>query len=624
MRFPKQLMAALTPARWFLWTLVVILARPAPDVLAQDGGATFDAYPLRPADTSSPRDTLRSFNASVAKGYQAFQAGEREQVVIRATQLASETIDFSQLPERGRDATELDSILLLKAILDRIDLPPKDQIPGDEEVVEMEGALTRWTIPNTRITIAKVEDGARVGEFLFTAETVEQLKNFYDRVKHLPYKPQAMVEYYEDFLYRPGRMIPLSWLAALPQWSKRPAFGSSPWKWLGFAIVVLVAAFLVRGSLRMGHRWDERHESAEPFMRFGLLISVSAGIGIIYACGYITTSVLRLHGELASLTSIVIWMLVFAGTGWLIWLTTSRLTDVINDARQVKESSIDGQLVKVCLRLVSIVVLIALVVYGANFFGIPLTPVLAGLGVGGLAIALAVRPTLENIIGGLVLFVDKPVRIGNYCRFGDEYGTVEEIGLRSTRLRKRDDTVISLPNSDFSQRELTNYASRRRWLYNTTLGLRYETSAEQLRYVMAKLREMLLGHPEVSPDWLHVRFDGFGAYSFDISIFAYVRTREWLNYRAIREDINLRIVDIVKEAGTGFAFPSQTAYLGRDTGLDTERGSEAEAQVQAWRAKGQLPFPDFESGIREEYEDLLDYPPEGSPDYKPGAGAIDA
>ena len=99
-----------------------------------------------------------------------------------------------------------------------------------------------------------------------------------------------------------------------------------------------------------------------------------------------------------------------------------------------------------------------------------------------------------------------------------------------------------MPNADFSQRELTNYARRRRWLYETTLSLRYETSPEQLRYVMAKLREMLLGHPKVSPDWLHVRFDdGFGAYSLDVAVFAYIRTRDWLTYRAIREDINLRI-----------------------------------------------------------------------------------
>jgi MscS family membrane protein len=311
---------------------------------------------------------------------------------------------------------------------------------------------------------------------------------------------------------------------------------------------------------------------------------------------------------------------MFIGVGWLIVLVSARIADAINDARQVKEGSIDGQLVRTVLRLASLVLLVFLVIYAADFFGIPLTPVLAGLGVGGLAIALAIRPTLENVIGGLTLFADKPVRIGDFCRFGDDYGTVEKIGLRSTRLRKLDDTLVSLPNADFSQRELINYARRRRWLYQTTLGLRYETSPEQLRYVMAKLREMLIGHPKVSQDWLHVRFEDFGAYSLDVAVFAYIRTRDWLNYRAIREDINLRIMDIVKEAGTGFAFPSQTTYFGRDAGLDAGRGQKAETQVEEWRSRGQLPFPEFDEGLRAEKEDILDYPSEGSPGYKPRAG----
>ena len=150
-----------------------------------------------------------------------------------------------------------------------------------------------------------------------------------------------------------------------------------------------------------------------------------------------------------------------------------------------------------------------------------------------MAIALAAQRTLENVIGAVTLYAARPVSAGDFCRFGDEYGTVEEIGLRSTRLRKLDDTIVSVPNADFSQRELVNYARRRCILYRTTLGLRYETSPEQLRYVMAKLREMLIGHPKVSPDSLHVRFHSFGAYSLDIKLFAYIRTRQWLDYLEI-------------------------------------------------------------------------------------------
>lgn len=135
---------------------------------------------------------------------------------------------------------------------------------------------------------------------------------------------------------------------------------------------------------------------------------------------------------------------------------------------------------------------------------------------------------------------------------------------------------------------------------------------------------MLMGHPKVSPDQLHVRFAGFGAYSLDIKLFAYIRTRGWLSYQAIVEDINLRIMDIVAEAGTGFAFPSQTTYLGRDAGLDTERGRQVEARVRAWRSEGQLPFPDFDADLLKAKQDVLDYPPVGSPGYTPPTGSSQA
>ena len=607
---------------WLVMFFLLLLSfQPARS--AAESTKEFDPHPLRPADTSSPRDTLRSFNTSITEAMQAWRAGEPRQVILVPGHRALETFDFSQLPGRGRLAKEIETVLFLKEILDRIELPPDDEIPGAEELADKDKALSRWTIPDTRITIAKVEEGPRAGEFLFAAETVRRLEEFYGRAKDLPYKPGALIGIYEDFAHSPGTIVPRSWATALPAWTKTVVLGEALWQWLAFAILVVAAFLLVWSLLRWGHRWDERHRNAGALMRFGAPLSVFAGILVVYVSRLLLLYELRLISDMWIALSFALWTLIFAGVGWLIVLITSRVADAINEARRVKEGSIDSQLVRILLRLLSLFILVFLVIYAANFFGIPLTPVVASLGVGGLAIALAVRPTLENIIGGLTLFADKPVRIGDYCRFGDESGTVEEIGLRSTRLRKRDDTLVSVPNADFSQRELTNHTRRRRRLYRTTLGLRYETTPEQLRYVIAKLREMLLGHPKVSPDWLHVRFDGFGAYSLDIEMFAYIRVKPWLEYRAIREDINLRIMDIIKEAGTGFAFPSQTAYLGRDTGLDAERGHEAETRVREWRSKGQLPFPEFDEGLRWEKQDILDYPPEGSPEYKPRAGLSD-
>jgi MscS family membrane protein len=140
-----------------------------------------------------------------------------------------------------------------------------------------------------------------------------------------------------------------------------------------------------------------------------------------------------------------------------------------------------------------------------------------------------------------------------------------------------------------------------------------------MRYLLAKLRELLLRHPKVDPDPARVRFVGYGSYSKDVEVFAYLRCQEQNDFLAIQEDILLRMEDIIGEAGTGFAFPSQTAYLAKDTGVDAERGGKAEAQVEEWRGSGKLPFPEFASEERGQLEDTLDWPPEGSPDHQPRA-----
>jgi MscS family membrane protein len=231
-----------------------------------------------------------------------------------------------------------------------------------------------------------------------------------------------------------------------------------------------------------------------------------------------------------------------------------------------------------------------------------------------LAIALAVRPTLENIIGGLTLFADRPVRVGDFCRYGEDVGWVEEIGLRSTRIRTLEHSLVSIPNSTFSQMHLDNLDARYTRLLRTVLQLRYETTPDQMRYILAKLRELLIGHPMVTPDPARVRFVAYGAYSKDIEVFAYLRCQKHDTFLAIQEDILLRMEDIIVEAGSGFAFPSQTAYVARDDGLDANKSRTAEETVSDWRESNRLPFPEFEPSQKSDIEDTLEYPPKGSPD----------
>ena len=217
-----------------------------------------------------------------------------------------------------------------------------------------------------------------------------------------------------------------------------------------------------------------------------------------------------------------------------------------------------------------------------------------------LVLSLAAQHTIENFIAGLVLFADKPVRIGDSCQFGDQRGTVEQIGLRSTRIRGIDRTVISIPNSEFAKLRLVNFTRRDKILLRTVLGLRYETTADQLRHLLASLRQQLTCHPRIYADSVRVRFIGYAAYSLEVEVFAFANTNDWSTFLVIQEDVLLELMDVIKDSGCGFAFPSQTHYIATDPGMDAERQEQAEAAIRDLRSTGTLAEVGFLAGRNQE------------------------
>ena len=247
-----------------------------------------------------------------------------------------------------------------------------------------------------------------------------------------------------------------------------------------------------------------------------------------------------------------------------------------------------------------------------NAFGVNVTTGLAALGVGGLAIALGAQKLFENLIGSLTLIADRPVRIGDFCRFGDAIGTIEEIGIRSTRVRTLDRTVLTVPNGEFSSLHIENYSQRDRFWFHPTLNLRYETTPDQIRYLLQELRAMLYAHPQVDPNPARVRFVALAAFSLDLEIFAYVHARDYDEFLEVQEDLLLRVMEIVEKSGSGFAFPSQTLYLGRDGGLDETRSKEAEEAVRQRMEKGEMEVPRFRAETIRDLSGSIKYPPPGS------------
>ncbi len=259
---------------------------------------------------------------------------------------------------------------------------------------------------------------------------------------------------------------------------------------------------------------------------------------------------------------------------------------------------------------------VAIFVFGGiailGAIGIDVTTGLAALGIGGIALALGAQKTVENFVGSVTLVIDQPIRVGDYCRINDIKGNVEQIGMRSTKIRTGERTVVTIPNGLLSANNIENYAFRDRFFFGPILDLRCETTPDQIRFLLVEIKSILYAHPMVNSDDARVRFVGFGASSIRIEISSYIMVSTLDTSLEVKEDLLLRIMDIVAESGTGFAFPSQTLYFAKDEGISSEKSQIVSDKVKTWKENNDLQVPKFHQDKIDEIEDSIVYPPEGS------------
>ena len=391
------------------------------------------------------------------------------------------------------------------------------------------------------------------------------------------------------------------------------------WQWVGLLVLVLLAAvaswlLAVVVVRTLGALVARTKTSIDDRLFAAAVGPIRLAIAVlIFQAGLVP---LGLGVEAMALFSAILSAFLIVAVTWLLILGTDVLSSIVEE-RLVERGQMGATvLVPPGRKAVKVIILLFALVAILSNFGFNVAALLAGLGVGGIAVALAAQKTIENLFGGVILYADRPVRVGDFCRFGDKMGTVEEIGIRSTRVRTLDHTVITIPNATFSNIEIDNITARERIRLLTIITVRYETSPDQLRYNLVEIRKLLYSHERIIPDTPRVRFINFGAYSLDIEVLAYVNTADWSEFLGIREDIFLRIMDIIEASGTGFAFPSQTLYMGKDDGLNAERVQEVTAEVQRWREHNEVFLPNFPPNKIEELKGTLPYPPEGSPEYK--------
>ncbi|MGB5583297.1 MAG: mechanosensitive ion channel family protein [Gammaproteobacteria bacterium] len=588
-------------------------------------------YQLVTVDTSSPRATMESFlrlTEEAAHRYGEFRdsPSPATQDALRQISIKAERLfDLSKVAPSNRSKIADETFYLLWDTLARLELPEPEQIP--DTAVEQAGdtnvdPLARWRIPNTEITIVRVEEGVYAGEYQFSQATVKNARHFYQMLREQPYvQPMGMENVYRMNELVSGWMIPMVWVEALPAWANYAVFDQVVWKWL--AVILLVGIGF--GAVIVVNRWARskvRDSSFSSYLRY--LSTPLALLIVLPLWHYFAQEQINVTGAGVELSHSILFVFYGITLVWVVWLSANQIAEAIIASPRIKIESLDASLLRLISRTIGVIAVMVLFIRMLNELGVPVYGLVTGAGVGGIAIALASKNTLENFMGALNLFADRPVRVGDLCRFDEEstqgwrpVGRVESIGLRSTKIRRIDDFLITIPNAEFAQRNIVNLSSNDRFLLSTTLGLRYETTDDQLRFLLVQLRELMHAHPKTmhtANDPIRIRFLGFGESCLNVELRGYIRTKSYSEFLAIQEDIMLRVLDMVKQAGTGFAFPSRTMYYARDGGLDDERQQAAEKQVREWASAQSLPFPDFTEDYRKGITDTLDYPPEGSPD----------
>ncbi len=203
--------------------------------------------------------------------------------------------------------------------------------------------------------------------------------------------------------------------------------------------------------------------------------------------------------------------------------------------------------------------------------GFDVTTGVAALGVGGLVLALGAQKTVENLVGTVSVLADRPIQVGDFCKVGEVIGTVEDIGMRSTRIRTLERTLVTIPNGDFSSRQIENYSKRERYLFNETIGLEYALSAAQLRDAIALIEAALIENENIAEDPRRAKLKHFAADSLAVETFAYIDVPDFNDSLAIRNDLLLDIYSRLKAADIGIAYPTHTVYLRRETPGNADR-----------------------------------------------------
>ena len=516
-----------------VWALLLWL--PMSQVLeatAAEGTPPEHSSEPEPPQDPLGRDTPRSSHAGFLK---AADEGDFVKAV--------EYLDLRNLPRKYRSFQPTRLAQMLAVVIQReiwIDL---EKLSDDPKGEAGDG------LPDYRDELGRIQDGDK--EFVLLMQRVPGDEGLLIwKVSNATVA--RIADLYEEFGYSP---LVETFAETVPEGR---FLGIEYFKWVMSVSAALIAypAFMLLG-LGLARLFSRPASPLYPRVKrffigpFALMAAALIMYVVIRELGVGITGqrMVRAH----TVNSIILVWLLLSGIGLMRDVYTSRL------AQQGREGAI--VLLKPAAQSLSILIIIVAVLVWLDNVGFNITTLLAGLGVGGIAVALALQKPMEDILGALSLYTQQPMRVGDYCRIGNEVGTVEEIGLRTTRIRSLDNSVTSIPNARLASEAIDNFSARQKFLYNPTLRLRIDTSREQLDQVLKGVRGLLASHEKIVQDNPRIRFQNIGKDALELVVFAYTDTRTFPDYLEVAEDLNMKILDIVSGAGTTLALPGQTLYM---------------------------------------------------------------
>ncbi len=475
--------------------------------------------------------------------------------VTEARERAIHCFDLSKLAPTIAKDVGLESVLRLREILDRLTLPDIDTLPDGGEAKSQ--GIEQWRIPHTEIMIAKVTDGSRSGAFLFTAETINRLDDFYAKVQHLPYKDGAVQGIYEEYIYSSGWMIPNGIIGKLPQWLRQGYHGQAAWQWIGLIVTLLVGSALVWPILRY-YRVLNQKATGETW-RYHLLIFPLSAMFLCLFIEYIINTQINITGKVLTVVTMwmEVWFLLFLA--WGVLVGGNIVMHGIIALKHIREEALNADFIKLTCRLVSFGLVFVLFYRAGGYFGLPVTAVFASAGIAGVAVALAARETLANFFGGISILMDRPFRAGDYIVLDTgERGEVKAVGMRSTRLLTRDDILITIPNSVITHVKIVNQsAPYPHFRVRIKIGVGYGSDLEQVEQILvdvAKANPLVMVNP--TP---RARLRTFNDSSIDFELLVWAKQPQ--ERGKLTHEISKQIYRCFNENGVNIPYPQREIHV---------------------------------------------------------------